>query len=189
MQPDLGLYIRAAWYTVAVVWLIGAFTTKRTVKSRSARSGIVYLTLILLSVLCFQRTFRFGWLASRFVPMSAASAYVGLALTVAGCAFTVWARFYLGSNWSARPTIKQGHTLIRGGPYSLVRHPIYTGIVLALLGTAIYIGEIRALIGTVLALIAFKVKSLLEENFMTEQFGAEYAQYKQQVKALIPFVW
>jgi protein-S-isoprenylcysteine O-methyltransferase len=95
----------------------------------------------------------------------------------------------LGSNWSARPTIKQDHTLVRSGPYRLVRHPIYTGILLALLGTAIYMGEIRALIGTVAALIAFKVKSLLEETFMTEQFGAEYTKYKQQVKALIPFVW
>ena len=188
MQPDVHFYIRAAWYTVAIVWLIGAFNTKRTVRSRSARSGLVYIGLILLSLLFFQR-FRFGVFALRFVPASAAAAYIGLALTIAGCAFTIWARFYLGSNWSARPTIKQDHTLVRSGPYRLVRHPIYTGILLALLGTAIYMGEIRALIGTVAALIAFKVKSLLEETFMTEQFGAEYTQYKQQVKALIPFVW
>jgi protein-S-isoprenylcysteine O-methyltransferase len=78
---------------------------------------------------------------------------------------------------------------VRSGPYALVRHPIYTGIVLAMLGTAIYMGEIRALIGTLIALIALKVKSRLEEAFMMEQFGAEYTQYKLQVKALIPFVW
>jgi protein-S-isoprenylcysteine O-methyltransferase Ste14 len=187
MQPDLHLYIQAAWYTVAIVWLIGAFTTKRTVRSHPARSGFVYIVLILLAFLLFQKPLRFGLLAWRFVPMSAATGYVGLALTMTGCAFAIWARFYLGSNWSGRPTIKQDHTLIRSGPYRLVRHPIYTSIVVAMLGTAIYIGEIRALIGTVLALIALKLKSRLEEAFMTERFGAEYAQYKQQVKALIPF--
>jgi protein-S-isoprenylcysteine O-methyltransferase Ste14 len=189
MQPDLHRYFVAAWWTVGIVWLFGAFTTKRTVRSQPAGDRVVYVGLIVLACLFFQKPLRFGLLAWRFVPMSAATGYVGLALTVVGCAFTIWARFYLGSNWSGRPTIKEGHTLIRSGPYRLVRHPIYTGIVLAMLGTAIYIGEIRALVGTVVALIALKVKSRLEEAFMTEQFGPEYANYKRHVKSLVPFVW
>jgi protein-S-isoprenylcysteine O-methyltransferase Ste14 len=191
MQPDLHVYIQMAWYTLAVIWLIGAFTTKRTVRRLPARSrfGLVYLALILLAFLCFQKLMRFGVLARRFVPMSAVAGYIGLALTIAGCAFAIWARFYLGSNWSGRPTIKMDHTLVRSGPYRLARHPIYTGILIGMLGTAIYIGEIRALAGTVMALVALKVKSRLEEAFMTEQFGAEYTVYQERVKALIPFVW
>jgi len=189
MQPDLHRYINLAWLTVLVVWLLGAFTTKKTVRSQPPRARLVYLALAFLAFLLFTGDLRYGFLAARFVPMTPAVAYAGLALTLAGCAFTIWARFYLGGNWSGRPTIKQGHTLVRTGPYSLVRHPIYTGITLAMLGTAIYLGEIRGLIGTVVALIAFKVKSRLEESFMTEQFGEEYVTYKQQVKSLIPFVW
>jgi protein-S-isoprenylcysteine O-methyltransferase Ste14 len=188
MQPDLHRYIVAAWWTVGIVWLFGAFTTKRTVRSQPAGDRVVYVALIVLACLFFQR-FRIGMLAWRFVPDSAAVSYAGLALTIAGCAFTISARFYLGNNWSGRPTIKKGHTLVRSGPYGVVRHPIYTGIVLAMLGTAIYMGEIRALIGTLIALIGFKVKSRLEESFMTEHFGTEYANYKQHVKSLVPFVW
>jgi protein-S-isoprenylcysteine O-methyltransferase Ste14 len=194
MQLDIQRYdvhrlIDAAWITVALVWLAGAFSTKRTVRAQPARSRLVYVTLTLLAFLLFTKNFRFGPLAWRFVPMSAAAAYTGLVLTIAGIAFTIWARFYLGSNWSGRPTIKQDHTLIRSGPYALVRHPIYTGFVVAMLGTAIAMGEIRGLVGTVLVLIGLKIKSLKEEMFMTEQFGADYLNYKQQVKGLIPFVW
>jgi protein-S-isoprenylcysteine O-methyltransferase Ste14 len=187
MQPDVHGYIGAAWIVLAVVWLVGAFTTKKTVRSQPGRNRIVYVTLVLLGSLLFN--LQFGFLALRFVPMSAAAAYTGLALTVVGVAFTIWARFYLGSNWSGKPTIKEGHTLIRSGPYAVVRHPIYGGILVGLLGTAIAQGKLGSLIGTVLVLIAFKVKSRLEETFMTEQFGAEYLNYKEQVKGLIPFIW
>jgi protein-S-isoprenylcysteine O-methyltransferase Ste14 len=189
MQPDVHGYIGAAWLVVGIVWLVGAFTTKKTVRAQPGRNRVVYVTLVLLGALLFQKSLQFGFLALRFVPMSAATAYTGLTLTIAGVAFTIWARFYLGSNWSGRPTIKEGHTLIRSGPYAVVRHPIYSGISLGLLGTAIAQGKLGSLIGTVLILIAFKVKSRLEEAFMMEQFGAAYVRYKEQVKGLIPFVW
>ena len=98
------------------------------------------------------------------------------------------ARFFLGRNWSGIVTIKQGHTLVRKGPYRFVRHPIYTGLLLAIFGTALAIGEIRALIGAGLVFALFVHKISLEESFMTEQFGADYADYRRNVKALIPFV-
>lgn len=189
MQPDVHGYIGAAWIALAIVWLAGAFTTKKTVRSQPGRNRIAYVTLVLLGSVLFTKPLQFGLLAMRVLPATAATAYIGLALTIAGVAFTIWARFYLGRNWSGRPTIKENHTLIRGGPYAVVRHPIYAGILFGLLGTAIVQGKLAALIGTVLILIAFKLKSRLEESFMIEQFGAEYVQYKEQVKGLIPFVW
>ncbi len=128
-------------------------------------------------------------LARRFVPSTAMVAYIGLALTIAGIAFAIWARFFLGTNWSATPSIKQGHELVRSGPYAIVRHPIYSGLLLGLLGTAIYAGDFRALAAFGIVLIGLKWKSLTEESLMQQQFGAQYMEYRRQVKGIIPFVW
>ena len=86
-------------------------------------------------------------------------------------------------------TVKRGHELIRSGPYSVVRHPIYSGFLLAILGTAIYQGEVKGLLALVLASVTWKIKSLHEEAFMVTEFGDQYAQYKRDVKSLVPWVW
>lgn len=86
-------------------------------------------------------------------------------------------------------TVKEDHELVRSGPYGLVRHPIYTGILLAALGTSLAYGRIRCFLGVLVLTVAFKTKSLLEERFMQEQFGTQYVSYKQDVKALVPFIW
>jgi protein-S-isoprenylcysteine O-methyltransferase Ste14 len=112
-----------------------------------------------------------------------------VAITIGGCAFAVWARATLGSNWSSIVTVKQDHELILRGPYSVVRHPIYSGLLLALTGTAIAVGEIRAFIGLGLAIIGFLLKSTAEEKFMCEEFSTEYTRYRQRVRRLIPFVF
>jgi protein-S-isoprenylcysteine O-methyltransferase Ste14 len=85
--------------------------------------------------------------------------------------------------------VKEDHQLIRSGPYSVVRHPIYSGFLLAILGTAIYNGEMRSLIALALVLIGWKIKSMREEAFMATEFGEQYVEYRQQVKGLVPFVW
>jgi protein-S-isoprenylcysteine O-methyltransferase Ste14 len=95
----------------------------------------------------------------------------------------------IGRNWSSNVTVKEDHQLMRTGPYALVRHPIFAGLLLGMLGTALQAGEVRGLIGMALATIAWRTKLIMEEQFMTEQFGAEYASYKRDVKALVPFIW
>jgi protein-S-isoprenylcysteine O-methyltransferase Ste14 len=85
-------------------------------------------------------------------------------------------------------TIKQNHQLIRQGPYAIVRHPIYSGFLLGMLGTALALGEWRGLAGLALAFIGWGTKSRMEENFMAGQFGSAYIEYQREVKALIPFV-
>jgi protein-S-isoprenylcysteine O-methyltransferase Ste14 len=160
------------------------------VRTQSIRSRLIQaFPLVLAALLLFNNPPWFGPLLWSFVPQSSAAGYTGLMITGVGAAFAIWARLYLGRNWSGTITIKQDHQLIRTGPYALVRHPIYAGLALATLGTAIAIGEIRALAATGLVLIGLRLKSRLEETFMTEQFGAEYAQYKKDVRAMIPFVW
>jgi protein-S-isoprenylcysteine O-methyltransferase Ste14 len=112
----------------------------------------------------------------------------GLILTLLGVGFAVWARVYLGKNWSSMPAIKVDHKLIRTGPYSLVRHPIYTGILFGIAGTAIIIGEPVVLIAFLLILVISLWKIQMEEKYLQEEFGEDYTRYKKEVPALIPFV-
>jgi protein-S-isoprenylcysteine O-methyltransferase Ste14 len=114
------------------------------------------------------------------------AAGTGLAFTVAGLCFAVWARIHLGKYWSGRITLKENHRVIQTGPYAWVRHPIYSGLILALFGTAITLGTISAFAGFAFMLISFVRKLKIEETWLRSQFGAEYEAYQNRVKALIP---
>jgi protein-S-isoprenylcysteine O-methyltransferase Ste14 len=190
MPADVHQYVSALWIVVAIIFLIGALTAKRAARRQSVGSRALHLGMATLAYfLLFSRNFRPGFLGWRFVPADPLYAWLGLSLTAAGLGFTLWARFYLGRNWSATVTVKQDHQLIRGGPYAIVRHPLYSGLLLAFLGTSIAFRDVRGLVATLLLLAAWRMKLRLEESFMTEQFGDQYAQYKREVKGLIPFVW
>jgi protein-S-isoprenylcysteine O-methyltransferase Ste14 len=187
-------YIEWTWVAVGIVWLIAAFASKRTARREAAGSRLLHLAImtatfvLLFPSLPFAGGLPMGALARRFVPDWPLIAWTGLALTVTGCAFAVWARLLLGSNWSSSVTVKQDHQLIRKGPYAIVRHPIYSGFLLGLLGAALGEGEWRGIAGLALAFIGWAMKSRKEEAFMTAQFGAVYSNYQGEVKALIPFV-
>lgn len=127
-------------------------------------------------------------LGAHLLPSVTGLSYVGLLLTIAGIGFAFWARFFLGRNWSSDVTIKLDHELIRSGPYRIVRHPIYSGLLLALLGRALIVNELRAYLGVVLCAVGLHLKAAIEEEFMVRQFGGEYGRYRQRTKALIPFV-
>ncbi len=190
MFPYIRIAIGCLWAAAGVVWLVGALTAKRIARSQSAGSRLLHLALGLLAWLIgFSKPFGFGLLARPFVPNSPVTAYSGLALTIAGVGFAIWARLILGGNWSGRVTIKEGHTLEKRGPYAIVRHPIYSGLLLAILGTAIAFREIRGLIAVALVFAMLLMKSRMEERFMIEEFGSVYREYGRQVKALIPFVY
>jgi protein-S-isoprenylcysteine O-methyltransferase len=189
MLLDVSGAITAVWATVGIVWAIGAVVTKRTKRTEAAGLRVIHIALVAAAFfLLFSARARFGPLAWRFVPQSAGSAYAGLALTIAGAGFAIWARVFLGGNWSSSVTIKENHKLVRTGPYSLVRHPIYSGFLLAMTGTAIAVGEARGFLALILAFLAWRLKSRVEEGFMIEQFGGAYEEYERHVKALIPFV-
>lgn len=190
MTVSIQTCIDYTWLAVLIVWVLASVASKPTVRTQSSGSRLLHIVLGIGGfVLVFDFRLKWGPLDARVLPATQALGYVGLALTIAGLLFAIWARFYLGTNWSASVTVKEGHELIRGGPYSIVRHPIYSGLLFALLGTAIAVVRIRCFIGLVLVAIAFKLKSLLEEDFMQQQFGAQYTSYKREVKALVPFIW
>lgn len=190
MPFDAYQWIQVAWSILGVIWISAAFSNKRT--ARRQPLGPLFIHIVLLAVvfnLVFNDVFRRGLLGVRFLPDSDVLRWLGFLVTVAGLGSSIWARFSLGRNWSGTVTVKHDHELVRKGPYSLVRHPIYSGLSLALLGTVLAIGEVRGLIALPLLVLEFKRKSLLEERFMIEEFGAQYVEYRDEVKALIPFVW
>lgn len=178
------------WSVLWAFWLIAAFTTKRTVQTQSRGSRFVQqVPVILAFFLLFGRSIWPHWLHQRLFHKSDMTLqWLGLALTVAGIAFAIWARLWIGKNWSSNVTIKEQHELIQTGPYRFVRHPIYSGLLLAFLGTALLYGEVRGFIGFPLVVLGWGLKLRTEESFMVQQFGNVYLDYKQRVKALVPFV-
>ena len=179
-----------AWIALATVWLVLFFFTKRTVRKQPSGRRALHLTLSLTGFfLLTGAPFHHGVLATRFIPYLPSIHVAGAVLTVAGCLFAIWARVTIGGNWSGNVTVKSEHELIVEGPYSLARHPIYTGILLALAGTALAIGEIRGLIGFALILFSLSIKIRQEERMMTQTFPESYPPYRQRVKALIPGIW
>src|SRR5207249_12010572 len=129
---------------------------------------------------------RYCWIGNRFFPAGPFGEWLGVLLTATGIAVAFWARWHLGTNWSGVITLKEGHELIRTGPYSSIRHPIYTGILLALLGTAITSGEVRALLAVAIAWLSLYVKARREESFLSQEFGPGFAEHKQHTGMFLP---
>jgi protein-S-isoprenylcysteine O-methyltransferase len=183
----LGLLL---WCVTIIFWMLGVLASKRTVLRQSPGSRLLQSGLTLLAYcMVFSPYFRTGWLAARILPRSDVTEATGLVLTFLGLVFAVWARVQLGRNWSGAVTVKEDHQLIRRGPYAIVRHPIYTGLLLGIFGMALIIGEICALLGATILLLAFWLKTRTEEAFMRQHFGAQYTQYQHDVKGLIPFIY
>jgi protein-S-isoprenylcysteine O-methyltransferase Ste14 len=190
LNLNLDLAIGYSWETLAVVWLGGMAFTKRTIRSQPTGTRLFHVALVLLgfSLVC-GRWFSVGWLGRRFIPETHALGLIGLTLTVAGCIFAIWARLKLGSNWSGRATVKMGHELVTSGPYALARHPIYTGIIVGVVGSALAYGELRCVLGVAMLFVAFLGKMGQEEQLMMQTFPQSYPVYRQRVKALIPGVF
>lgn len=108
-------------------------------------------------------------------------------LTACGLIFAIWARLHLGKYWSGVISLKENHRVIRTGPYELVRHPIYTGLILAAAGSAITNSTVDGFIGLVLIIAACFYKAKREESLLTAQLGDEYRQFKNQVPFLVPY--
>jgi len=177
------------WLVFIVVWIAMARGGKVVAERESAYSRLShYLPLAVGIYLLAAPQVPIAPLDRRFAPLSLWLVQLGAALTFLGIAFAIWARMWIAGNWSSDVTLKRDHELIVSGPYAFVRHPIYTGILLGLLGTALAVGEWRGLLAVLLATAAFWRKLRIEEAVMRRQFGEAYARYAQRVPALIPFV-
>lgn len=178
--------ITLAWAGWAVSWLAAALWTRRT----SARAGAAELPSRLVSLvgglLLFTPTHGFS-LGPEW-DVSDALAWAMFGVLAAGIAFAWWARLHLGTLWSGSVTRKADHRVVDTGPYALVRHPIYTGILGGALATAIARGESGALLGALLLCVGIWMKARLEERFLSEELGPEYAAYRARVPMLVPFL-
>jgi protein-S-isoprenylcysteine O-methyltransferase Ste14 len=175
------------WITFFLVWVIWGLKTKPTQIREGVSSRLSYSVLTVAAYyLMFGGDVPREYLRVRLFDPNRWTNVIGIAITVAGIAFAVWARVFLGGNWSSTVTVKVGHQLVRSGPYRWVRHPIYTGLLLALAGTGVVRHQVRAIVSLVLAYAGFKLKSLIEERTMTNTFGAEYEEYRTTTGAIVP---
>jgi protein-S-isoprenylcysteine O-methyltransferase Ste14 len=177
------------WLAWLAYWFVAARNVKATRRreSHASRLGHVLLSVLAAALLAC-RGQPLHWLDERFLPDTVVAYWLGLLMVVAGLAFAVWARHDLGRNWSGTVTVKEDHEFVRTGPYRFVRHPIYSGMLLAILGTAIAFGEWRGLVAFGLLTVSLLFKLRMEERFMEETFPDAYPRYRAEVPALIPFL-
>jgi protein-S-isoprenylcysteine O-methyltransferase Ste14 len=189
MTTEAGLGTTALWAVVGVVWLVTALGAKPAVKRQAVVWRIGDIALLALAfTLVLSSRLAVGPLGVRWLAENDAASLAGFAVTLAGAILTVWARLRLGRNWSGVVAVQADHELVSSGPYAVVRHPVYAGLLLALIGTAIATGEVGGLIGVGLAALGFGLRMRLEEQYLTGLFGPAYVAYRRRVKAVVPFV-
>jgi protein-S-isoprenylcysteine O-methyltransferase Ste14 len=177
-----------AWLALLVYWLVMAFDVKVAARTETPLSRFGHLGPLFVAgtLMAYPLPRELDMLNQRLFPFTLPVLVVGDVLLIAGVATAIWARRTLGRNWSANVMQKTGHELIEGGPFRFVRHPIYTGFLLAMIGTTLLIDEWRAVLATVITFLAFWRKYRLEERFMVELFGDKYFAYRTRVPALVP---
>jgi protein-S-isoprenylcysteine O-methyltransferase Ste14 len=172
------------WIIFWIYWLVSAIRSKRTVGTNLWVRGAWIRIALLVVILLFIRVPLFE---TRVVPPSILTSVIGLILVLAGFAFAVWARRHLGKNWGMPMSVKENPELVISGPYALVRHPIYTGFILAMIGTALAVG-IEWFIYALVVAIYFIYSAKMEEKLMLKQFPNEYPAYMKRTKMIVPFI-
>lgn len=191
MPPFFDHALRITWIAVLGYWLWAARSAKPVQQQELfAKRLLAYWLPLLLAALLLGSGEWFGrsLLREQFVPHTTLVYSLGLAVAVCGAALAILSRVLLGRNWSATVQLKQEHELITIGPYRVVRHPIYTGLLLLFLGNAVMVGDWRGLLAVAIVLASFWRKLRLEEVWLTEHFGEPYRRYQARTKALIPGV-
>jgi protein-S-isoprenylcysteine O-methyltransferase Ste14 len=175
------------WDLLLVVWFVLWFGMKKAKKREGWGERAQHGILVILGFwLLFGELPDWGWLKYRVVPNVPELWLAGLALTVVGAGISIWARWSLGSNWSGTVTLKNDHELVRTGLYRSIRHPIYTGILVGMVGTALIRGRLRGWIGVGMVLVAFYFKARREERFLREEFGQGFEEHLQQTGMFLP---
>ena len=184
-QKTLEWSIPILWLLWLAYWLIEARNTARTQKSETFLTAVLYRGATVVGILLI---FGFRRPLTRLWPVSVPLLCVAVILMVCGFSFTIWARRHLGRYWSATVTLKEGHKVIESGPYGLVRHPIYSGLLLSMAATVMTIGTWQSVCGYAALVAALIFKLATEERLLTANLGEAYKEYQKRVKALIPGV-
>jgi protein-S-isoprenylcysteine O-methyltransferase Ste14 len=177
------LVFATGWAAFWLYWLVAAFSVKRGRISWSRELRVRAVIAVIVIVLI-----RFGAFRGSGLNTDPWRAGIGLVLFGVGLGFAIWARVHIGRNWGSPMTQKDEPELVTSGPYRLVRHPIYSGILVAGVGTAVALSWL-GLIAVGLAGIYFVYSATVEERYLTEQFPDAYPVYKRSTKMLLPFIF
>jgi protein-S-isoprenylcysteine O-methyltransferase Ste14 len=177
--------IAVGWIVFWVGWLIAAAGAKSSQGGRGglARLAGVRVALVVIAVYLVRLNMHGGHRAAASLLLDC----IGLAVWLAGLGLAVWARIYIGANWGMPMTKRENPDLVTTGPYRLIRHPIYSGIILGVVGTALATSLYGLIVAAVLAAY-FIYSATSEERFLAKQFPDTFPAYKARTKMLIPFV-
>ena len=179
--------VTSLWVIFCLYWVVSALRVRRTQQMEAAgRRFSTVAILVVAAFLIFARRVNLGILSRRFIPESETIKAASLVLVAVGVAIAIWARWHIGEYWSSRVVLKEDHHLIQSGPYARVRHPIYSGMLLAMIGTGLFVGEWRAILGVLLVFAAHWQKARREEKLLASEFGPVYQDYCGRTGSLIP---
>lgn len=190
MDHRIHTAMSAIWLVILMVWLVLGMRSRsaQTREPWGKRVHYYWLPVAVAFLLLGPGPwFGHSWLREKFIVHSNVVGFAGLALAVAGAALAIWARVLLGANWSLSVQRKQEHALITSGPYAKVRHPLYTGLLVAFASNVLTVGDVRGLFAWALLFVAFWMKLRKEEQLLLDLFGAEYRTYMNRMGTLLPW--
>ena len=179
------------WLVVLAYWFISGLRAKKVESQEPVLKRFLFYRLPLIVALLLLgpgEWFGHTLIRENFVEHTNLVGTIGLILSILGAIIACWARYTLGKNWSLSVQKKENHELIQNGMYKIVRHPIYTGLLLLFIGNTIIVGDYRGIIAVLIVFVSFWFKLKKEEKLLTENFGNQYVEYKKRTKAIIPFL-
>jgi protein-S-isoprenylcysteine O-methyltransferase Ste14 len=187
MAIPFGPILQLLWIGFVVYWIVAARNVNKMLRREPVWQRLLQLLVAVAAIYLFNSHARWwGALNRRFVPWSFWAADADVLLTAAGIAFAIWARNHIGRFWSGSVAIREDHQLIRSGPYARIRHPIYTGILVALAGTALLVGTYRGVLAFALILVSLIFKARREEALLTREFGAAFDEHRRRTGFFLP---
>lgn len=191
MSEYIKIGLKILYALIIIYWSVSAIFAKRVQSQEPFLKRFVFywLPIILALVLLGPgKWYGDSILREKFIDHTNTAGLLGLSLCILGACIALWSRILLGRNWSLAVQQKEDHELIKSGPYKLVRHPIYSGLLLFFSGHALIVGDYRAILAVVIVFISFWLKLRKEEQVLTQAFGERYHLYRQKTKALIPYL-
>jgi protein-S-isoprenylcysteine O-methyltransferase Ste14 len=177
------------WLAWVISWVVASFWSGRTKAHVPTLSSLAYRIPILLGAILFMPWSGRLLGETPLYHVGNLGTYALAVVVVLGISFTWWARIHLGRFWSNAITHKEDHKVIDTGPYGVVRHPIYTGLIIAILATGIAVGTVTSLLGAMLISFSQWQKARMEERFLTVELGpAAYGPYCARVPMIVPFL-
>lgn len=191
MSEYIKIGLKITWLIVLTYWFISGLNAKKVEHQETFLTRFLqYWLPLIIAMLLLGPGEWYGqsWLREKFIEHTNLVGMIGLSIAVMGAIIACTSRYMLGKNWSLSVQKKEDHQLIQSGIYKMVRHPIYTGLLLLFIGNAIIVGDYRAIIAVVIVFVSLWLKLKKEEKLLIEIFGTKYTEYKKLTKALIPYL-